>query len=50
MGFDSFHLLDADVWKELPDKEILNNGYVYAGRKLTGKFDVKIFVKEKEQE
>lgn len=48
MSFDSFHLLDADVWKELPDKKILDNGYVYAGRKLTGKYDVKIFIKEKE--
>ena len=28
MGFDSFHLLDADVWKELPDKKILDNGYM----------------------
>jgi len=50
MGFDSFHLLDADVWKELPDKKILDNGYVYAGRRLTGLFDVKIFIMEKEQE
>lgn len=49
MGFDSFHLLDADVWKELPDKKILDNGYVYTARKFAGKYDVKIFIKAKEQ-
>ena len=49
MGFDCFHLLDADVWKEMPDKKILDNGYVYTGRRLAGKYDVKVFIKEKEQ-
>ncbi len=50
MSFDSFHLLNADIWKELADKKILDNGYVYAGRRLTGKYDVKIFIMEKEKQ
>jgi hypothetical protein len=27
-----------------------DNGYVYAGRRLTGLFDVKVFIKEKKPE
>lgn len=50
MSFDSFHLLDADIWNELADKKILDNGYVFVGRRLTGKYDVKIFIKETEKQ
>ena len=42
-------MLDADVWKELPAKKVGANGYVYAGRKYQGSFEVKLFVREKEK-
>lgn len=49
MSSDCYHLLDANVWKEMFDKKIQENGYVYVGRKLAGSYDVKVFVKEKEK-
>lgn len=47
MSTDYYHLLDANVWKEIPDRKIQDNGYVYAGRKLKEGYEIKLFVKEK---
>jgi hypothetical protein len=49
MNSDYYHLLDANTWKEVEVKNIQSNGYVYAGRKYKEVYDVKIFVKKKEQ-
>jgi hypothetical protein len=49
MGFDNFHLLDADIWKEMESKKIQENGYVYVGRKFFEEYEVKVFIKKKEQ-
>ena len=34
MSSDYYHLLDANIWKEIADRKIQLNGYVYARRKL----------------
>lgn len=44
--FDNFHLLDADVWKEVEDRKIQENGYVYVGRKYKKGYEVKMFIKK----
>ncbi len=47
MSSDYYHLLDANIWKEIVDRKIQPNGYVYAGRKLVDKYEVKLFIKKK---
>ncbi len=50
MSFDSFHLLDADVWTEIEVKKIQSNGYVYAGRKYKDEeYEAKVFIKKREK-
>jgi hypothetical protein len=50
MSFDSFHLLDADVWTEVEIKKIQSNGYVYAGRKYKDEeYIAKVFIKKREE-
>lgn len=49
MKANYFHVLDADVWKELPAKNVGTNGYVYAGRKFHENYEVKLFIREKEK-
>jgi hypothetical protein len=50
MSFDSFHLLDADIWKEVEDRHIQSNGYVYAGRKYKDEeYEAKVFIKKREK-
>jgi hypothetical protein len=46
MSSDCYHLLDANIWKEIADRKIQSNGYVYAGRKLVDKYEVKLFIKK----
>lgn len=43
---DNIHLLDADVWKEVEDRKIQENGYVYVGRKYKKGYEVKVFIKK----
>ena len=45
-NMDYFHLLDADVWKEVENRKIQENGYVYAGRKYNRGYEVKLFIKK----
>lgn len=50
MAFDSFHLLDADIWKEIENRKIQSNGYVYAGRKYKDEeYEVKLFIKKRDK-
>lgn len=41
-------MLDAEVWKEMPTRNIGSNGYVYVGRKYHEEYEAKIFVRKKE--
>lgn len=50
MSFDNFRLLDADIWKEIEDRKIQSNGYVYAGRKYKDEeYEVKLFIKKRDK-
>lgn len=49
MDTDRCVLLDSSIWREITNRRILSNGYVYAGRKLVEKYDVIVFIKPKEQ-
>jgi hypothetical protein len=49
MSFDSFYLLDEDVWQEVNVRKIQSNGYVYAGRKYKDEeYEAKVFVKKRD--
>ncbi len=42
MSSDCYHLLDANIWKEIADRKIQPNVYAHAGRKIVDKYKVKL--------
>jgi hypothetical protein len=46
MSLDYYHLLDANIKKEIVDWKIQPNRNVYAARKLVDKYKVKLFIKK----
>ena len=49
MTANYFHMLDADIWEEMPKRNVQANGYAYVGRKYHDDYEVKIFVKRKDK-
>jgi hypothetical protein len=41
--------LDKDEWIELPDRTIHKSGNVFAGKKYSGKYEVRVFVRKIEE-
>ena len=44
------HQLDKDMWKELPDRTVNKSGNVYAGKEYYEKYEVRVFVRKREEE
>ena len=48
MAANYFQILDADVWTEMPIRNIGTNGYVYVGRKYHEEYKARAFVKKRD--
>ena len=44
------HQLDKDMWKELPDRHVHKSGNVYVGKDYSEKYEVRVFVRKREEE
>jgi len=43
---DCYHLVDANIWKEIADRKIQPNVHAHSGRKIVDKYKVKLFIKK----
>jgi len=43
------HYLDKDVWKELSDRTVNKSGNIFAGKKYSEKYEVRVFVRKTEE-
>jgi hypothetical protein len=43
-----FHMLDAEVWEEMPVRNVGTNGYVYVGRKYHEEYEARVFLRKRD--